>query len=366
MRVLEVFGEPIADGGQESFVFGVIDKIDMDNLHIDCLTAYDCRSERYRNLLKEKGGRIYSLKLPFTPGKSRANIIAPFRRFLKKYKYEIVHIHSGSISVLAIMAAVAHNEGVRKVIVHSHCTGDKDNIKHKMIRFLASLIMGRNVDIYCACSKEAAQWKFEKKYAANTIIVKNGIELKKYSFDLEKRRIWRAKLGFSNDNIVIGHVGRFCYQKNQTFLVELLEKLLEDSNEYRLLLVGDGDDRKEVERMAAERGLDQKVVFAGSVDNVEDYLQAMDVFAFPSRFEGLGIVAIEAQANGLSVIASEAVPRDAAVSPHMVFIKQNIEAWTRQVKAYETIGRTDNKELLYDHGYDVEETAKRIRSLYTI
>ena len=127
-----------------------------------------------------------------------------------------------------------------------------------------------------------------------------------------------------------------------------------------------GANINEVERMAAERGLDQKVVFAGSVDNVEDYLQAMDVFAFPSRFEGLGIVAIEAQANGLPVIASEAVPRDAAVSPHMVFIKQNIEAWTRQVKAYENIGRTDNKELLYDHGYDVEETAKRIRSLYTI
>ena len=134
MRILESFGEPIADGGQETFVFSVLEKMDLSGLEIDCLTAYDCRSKRYRTLVEEKGGKIYSLHLPFAPGKSRNNIARPFRAFLKKHSYDIVHIHSGSISVLAIMASVADKAGVKKVIVHSHATGDKDSLKHKILR----------------------------------------------------------------------------------------------------------------------------------------------------------------------------------------------------------------------------------------
>lgn len=364
MKVLEAFGEPITDGGgQDSFVFGIIDKIDMTDLYIDCLTAYECRSERYKKLVSEKGGQIYSLDLPFNPGKSRQNIKEPFAAFLRKHQYDVIHIHSGSISVLNIMSEVADKEGVKKVIVHSHSTGDRDDLKHKLLRKISSISMKKHVDIFCACSKQAALWKFEPEIAEKAIIIKNGIDIAKYEYDSSRRELWRSKLGYSNE-IVIGNVGRLTYQKNQTFLVELLELLNKKNPNYRLLLVGEGEDREVIEHLAKEKKLMEKVTLAGTVTNVEDYLQAMDIFAFPSRFEGLGIVAIEAQAAGLHVLASTAVPHEAAVSDCMDFLNLELNSWSSRIEYVQMCPRKDNLESLRAQGYDVESTTKMIRNLY--
>lgn len=364
MKILEAFGEPIADGGQESFVFGVIDKMDMAHFHIDCLTAYDCRNERYRSIIEEKGGKIYSLNLPFAPGKSRRNIRKPFASFLNEHKYDIVHIHSGSISVLSIMAEVADKLGVEKVIVHSHCTGEIDNLKHKFLRYLASLSMRKHVDLYCACSKAAAEWKFESRYARNALIIKNGIDIEKFSFSAKRRDEWRLKLGYSDNCVVLGHVGRFCYQKNQSFLIELMTKLNNTDLDYRLLLVGDGEDRNILENLIKERNLEGKVILAGSVHNVEDYLQAMDIFLFPSLFEGLGIVVIEAQAAGLPVITSDAVPEDALCSDVMSRIPLDIKMWTEKIEKMQKYYRENNDDHLIRNGYDIGETSRVVGALY--
>ena len=214
MKVLEVFGEPILSGGQEAFVFEILKNINMKNLHIDCLTAYEWGNESYRQIVKEHGGAAYELGIPFQPGKSRMNIADPFRKFLKNHTYDVVHIHSGSISALAVMASVADKAGVKKVIVHSHCTGDNDNLKHKVLRFMASFSMSKHVTTYCACSKEAAEWKFVSRYARQACIIKNGIDTERFAFNPNKRKEYRKKLGINEDCFVVGHVGRFSYQKN--------------------------------------------------------------------------------------------------------------------------------------------------------
>lgn len=225
IKILEALGEPIGIGGQESFVFGFLEKMKRDGITIDCLTAYNCYNERYRSMIEDKGGKVFCLNLPFRPGKRRDDIVAPLTSFLKENVYDVIHVHSGSISALAIMAFVAKKSGVKKVIVHSHATGFSNSVKHKVLRFLASLFMSRNVDIYCACSREAAEWKYIKKHADKALIIKDGIDEQRFRYDPEKRKEVRRRLGFSENNYVLGHIGRFSREKNHSFLIEVFEAL---------------------------------------------------------------------------------------------------------------------------------------------
>ena len=365
IRILEAFGEPIADGGQEAFVFGVMEKMDMTGMTIDCLTAYDCRSEHYKSLVENFGGKVYALNLPFTPGKSRLNIRKPFGEFLKEHHYDIVHIHSGSISVLAIMSAVADKAGAKKVIVHSHASGDNDNLKHKVLRWTGSIMMGPHADVYCACSKEAAEWKFEPKFAGNAHIIMNGIDTKRFTFNPEKRAFMRHSNGLDG-KFVIGHVGRFTKEKNHEFLINVFKKIVLIEPAARLLLVGTGTEIDKIKAKVRNEALDDYVTFTGSVTNVEDYLQAMDVFVLPSHFEGLGIVAIEAQCCGLPVIASDKVPKTAAVTDRMTFLslQNDINEWKKSILSYrvdERTGSTKNLEFI-----DIENTCEQVRKLYVI
>ena len=367
IRILEAFGEPIADGGQEAFVFGVMNKMDMTGMRIDCLTAYDCRSEYYQSLVEKKGGLVYSLNLLFSPGKSREIIREPFRQFLKEHHYDVVHIHSGSISVLAIMATEADKAGVKKVIVHSHASGEIDNLKHKLLRFLASIPLSRHVDIYCACSKEAAGWKFEPRFARKAHIIKNGIDTERFEYNPEKRAEIREKLHLQ-DCFVIGHVGRFTKEKNHEFLINVFEIISRNDPDARLLLTGAGDEMGRIKKLVEEKLLADKVIFTGSVTNVQDYLQAMDVFVLPSRFEGLGIVAIEAQAAGLPVITSDKVPISAKVTDEMMLLDisldTSLEKWVKEIEKYKMHSRQDLTEQIRVGGYDIRETAKQIANMY--
>lgn len=368
IRVLEAFGEPIADGGQEAFVFGFIDKMDLSGLKIDCLTAYDCRSEHYKNMLESKGGRIYALNLPFAPGKSRNNIAAPLRSFLKKHHYDVIHIHSGSISVLAIMAMVADQAGVSRVIVHSHCAGDHDSLKHKVLRWAASTMLSRHADSYCACSREAADWKFEKKYASQALVIKNGVDTERFRYDSSKRELMRSKLGV-REKFVIGHVGRFTREKNQGFLISVFSQILLMHPDVMLLLVGEGEEQKKAEELVRHKGIEDKVIFAGSVVNVEDFLHAMDLFAFPSLFEGLGIAALEAQCSGLPVIASDSIPRDINLG-EVQFVPLKEKNWVtaicNQIEKNETRPRENAGKRITEAGFSIEETAAHMRKLYWV
>lgn len=365
MRILEAFGEPIADGGQEAFVFGVLDRIDMNGLFIDCLTAYDCRSDYYREKVEMKGGKVFALNLPFAPGRSREMIRAPFRAFLKVHFYDVVHIHSGSTSVLAIMAREAHRAGVKRVIVHSHVAGERDSLKHVLLRWIASLSMKKNVDIYCACSKEAAQWKFEPKYVKVTNIIKNGIDSNAFRYNPVKREELRQRLGLE-DAFVIGHVGRFMSQKNHEFLIEVFQEVLSRCDKARLLLVGDGENMQKIQRLVEERRLRERVIFTGSVSNVSDYLQAMDVFVMPSKYEGLPIAAIEAQSTGLPAIVSDCVSHEIELSPDVHFLDLDLGSGVWADCIVKLIGRSrkDNSDLIRAHGFDISDTAKEVRKMY--
>lgn len=365
IRVLEAFGEPVADGGQEAFVFGVMDKMDMTGMKVDCLTAYDCRSTHYKSLVESLGGHVYALNLPFIPGRSREMIRKPFREFLASHQYDVIHIHSGSISVLSIMAEEAGKAGVKKVIVHSHVDGENDNLKHKALRFLASIPLSRHVDIYCACSQKAADWKFERKYAKNALIIKNGIDTERFRYSPETRLQMRQKLRLES-KYVIGHVGRFTYQKNQEFLIDVLQELLRIDSTAHLMLVGAGENFEKIQEIIKSKNLEKNVTLTGSITNVQDYLQAMDMFVLPSRFEGLGIVAIEAQCTGLPVIASDVVPDDISIKNcRFLPLSDGAVKWAEVIDKNRKYSREDNSDLVRNKGFDAKAAADLVASLYT-
>ena len=365
MKILEIIVEQIGYGGEEAFVMNLIQNIGVTG--IDCLTPYPSLNERHSEIVEAHGGHLYSLELPIIPGKRKITVAREVGKFLRSHHYDIVHIHSLSDTMMALISTEAGKAGASKVIVHSHCGGQADGIKHKALVLLSSLVMERHVTIYCACSRLAADWKFTPKHAESAIILNNGIDEERYLFDEEKRRQVRMSLGYTEDTFVVGHVGRFTYQKNHPFLIEVFTEIAKRDGNVQLLLVGDGEDIERIRQLVKSHGLKEKVTFTGSVTNVEDYLQAMDVFVLPSRFEGLPIVGIEAQTSGLPVITADTVSREVDLTGEVQFLPLESPAlWAENILNAKGRNRRRREGFLKEHGYSAKQTASRVRELYGI
>ncbi len=365
MKVLELFGEPISNGGQESFVISVVSHINDDSIHIDLLTPYYCDNSYYEEMIKRRGGKVYSLGVKFNPGGDRRSIIAPLTSFFKKNSYDVVHIHSGSISVLSFAAKASKKAGVKMVITHSHCGIERPGIKNTLLRYWASLSMKKNVDFYCACSYEAAIAKYPKIIAEKALIIKNGVDLNKFIFNNEKRDVLRSTLNISKDTVVIGHVGRFNAQKNHSFLLDVFYEFHKEYPESILMLVGSGELKKDIENKAKNLCILNYIRFIGNVNNVEDYMQIMDVFALPSLFEGLPIVGVEAQASGLPIVVSQNVSRELEITSNVFFSNRFCVAeWVGLIEKALNYGRKDVSLEIEQAGFNIQLTADMISDIY--
>ena len=369
MRILQLFGGVIRHGGEEMFVLNCLKNFTDSDIVFDCLVIEDCDNDDFRKTVAANGGSLYELNIPLHATRFINHIYKPVCRFFKRHSYDVVHIHSSSIAAIAVLAAAADRAGTPVVIVHSHSTGKADSLEHKAFRFLASLSMRSHVDVYCACSKEAARWKFEPKYAEKANIIQNGIDVERFRFKPAARERIRAELGIPADSFVIGHVGRLCKLKNQEFLLNVFELMSKDSDA-RLILVGDGEEGENLRAAVAEKGLSERVSFTGNVSNVEEYMSAMDAFAFPSEYEGLGIVAVEAQCSGLYTVASTGVPADVNVSGKVEFIdvsadEASYRRWADKLSSFRGLPRLDGAAAVRQAGYDIRDTVKRLKEIYT-
>ena len=366
MKVLEIFGEPVASGGQESFIFNVLRNIDRTDLTMDFFTPYYCSNPEYKALIEACGGRLYCAELPFQPGASRRNIIRPLRKYLAQEQYDCVHIHSGSISVLAYAAYAAHQCGIGSIIVHSHSTVMRENLKYRLTKAYGSFFFHRYPTRFCACSLEAGSCKFPDDIVKSRLqIIRNGIDLEKFAFNAEKRSEYRKRLGISDSTLLIGHIGRLAEQKNHRFDLSILQELKKDGKNVMFLWVGEGELEQALRQEVRELGLQQQVIFQGAVSNVQDYLQAMDVFVLPSFFEGLGIVGIEAQAAGLPVLASDLVPEELKQTDSVQFLPLDDPAlWAERIVSAPKARREKNTAELMEKGYSIQATAAAVRQLY--
>ena len=363
MRILEITGEPILHGGQENFIYNILENINNSNLQFDVLTPYNCDNEKFKNLIRNKGGDVYELRLEFRPRKSRRLLYKPVLNFLRDRKYDAIHIHSGSISVLAYEALAAERAGIKKIIVHSHSTGTK-GIRHTLIQTAFSHLLKKCPTHYMACSKEAGEMKFPRSVQDDVTVVKNGINLNQFKRNNEVGKALRERYGISDTSFVIGHVGRFTAEKNHEFLVTVFNRLHKQLTDSYLMLVGEGELFDHIKSKVDSLGLNNSVIFTGVVDNPQDYYNAMDCFTLPSLYEGFSFVTLEAQANGQPCVVSMGVPEAVVLTDLVYRLELDEEKWADHLATLRGKGTKDNTEVLRESGYDISLSAALIERIY--
>lgn len=252
-----------------------------------------------------------------------------------------------------------------KTIIHSHNISSGKGIDNKFKDFLQiPLKKEKKADFRFACSKDAGKWLFDK---CDFKVINNAIDTNMFIFNEDKRNNIR-KLYSIEDKLVIGNIARFSEQKNHIFLIDIFNEIYKKNKNAVLMLVGDGHLKNEIEDKVNLLGLRENVIFTGVKSNVNEHLMAMDVFLFPSLFEGLGIVLIEAQASGLKCFTSDiVVPNEAKVSDLLEYINLSKDAkyWAGKVlecdNGYE---RENMTQYIVDMGYDIKETVKYLQSFY--
>lgn len=284
--------------------------------------------------------------------------------------YDVIHLNtSWWKGTLAEQAA--KDAGVKVILVHARSTNIDINDKEKRQMELLNhekckKEFGLDLVTHCmACSRQAADFLFGPQIPREKIIIfHNALDIKRYSFDPQKRDIMRRKLNLEG-KYVIGNIGRFVYAKNHKFLVECFYEVVKRNSEAILMLIGAGELEQEIRKQIAKCGISDKVLFIGESDCVEIYLQAMDVFAFPTRFEGLGNVLIEAQTAGLKCITSTNVPEETHITDNIVYLPSEVSIWVTEIMKYSNgYLRQNVDEQIREAGYDITREIKILEKIY--
>jgi glycosyltransferase involved in cell wall biosynthesis len=375
VRVLQ-YVRVLDSGGIEAYIFSHLRLMDRKKVNFDFLLFRDQR-EFYDDELIKLGCKKHILEFKSSNNKliNLYNRNKAFKEFLITHpEYKIIHFQSiGSDGCFDILTA--KKMGVKVRIAHSHIASDykltgysglKKQIKKLSIwlrQKIIRLIVTNNSTDYLGCSKEAIQWMYMPKVYNKAIVSKNAIKSDSFKFNQEYRLQLRKQLHIE-ENHVIGHVGRFVYSKNHLFLFDLMEKLSKKDDSVRLLLVGGGHLFDTYKEDVKKRGLEKYIVFYGETTDVNLVINAFDVFAFPSHYEGLGIVAVEAQANGLKCLLSESIPHEVKVLDSLEFISlSNTDAWCDAL-----INKCDRDfsgvDKVKEAGYDIVECSKQLERFY--
>ncbi|MFW3332799.1 glycosyltransferase family 1 protein [Aerococcus viridans] len=364
IRVLHVVGS-MDRGGIETFLMNVYRNINRNEIQFDFLTHSE-GNHAFDDEIRKLGGRIYTIpnrsKGIFKNKKSLDNF------FKKHTEYQIVHEHSSSLSYIEPLK-YAQKYGVPVRIIHSHSSRQSGKKINKYFHYLNRTKISNIATDFFAASDEAAKWLFDKEMfnTKNYHIIKNGIDTRNFLYNEQIREEVRQELNLSENQIVIGHVGRLTYAKNHLFLLELFRKYQEINPNSRLLLVGDGELKDYISNLVQELGLEKFVILTGSTSNVSSLLQAMDIFIFPSHFEGLGISLIEAQSTGLPCIASTNVPSEVRVTDNISFLNldSNFEIWIEEINSMLNNNRRKSRNFeVINSGFDIKNVAKNLSVFY--
>jgi glycosyltransferase involved in cell wall biosynthesis len=310
----------------------------------------------------EKGYSIYELKRLKDIGKKAYT--RQIKEIAEKERINIVHINAGTLSGFTLRAA--KDAGIQSRIVHAHT--NKYNLPKN--RFLASFLLwyARKLNnlystIRLGCSREAASYCFGPKSSFR--VIHNGIDLTAFRFKNAIRESVRNELGFSSERKIVGFVGRLSEQKNPMRLLDIYNAFKHKEPNSALLIVGDGELREEMQRKIKLQNVED-VIFVGAKQNVAPYYAAMDVIVMPSLYEGLLIVAVEAQAMGTPIIISENVPKEVIITENVKqeFLDSPLEKWVDSMIKMSSRPRVDYRKVLSEKGYDVAQTTKEMVSIY--
>lgn len=313
---------------------------------------------------ESRGSRVYHV----TPRSvSFRKNTRELKQILKAGNYDAVHCHQDYKSLIALIIAKLY--GVRTRIVHSHQAFPKESTKRRVIRGLSTLLIKCFANVFIGCSKDAARWLYGERMVktGKAIVLNNAINLEKYAFSDEKRKHIRSDFGIDHQ-LVIGNAARFTYQKNHKLLMDVFAEFHARNPQSVLLLAGDGELMDETQAYCEQLGICNSVMFLGVRSDIGDLLSAMDIFLLPSRFEGLALIMIEAQANGIPAVCSPFVTKELGLQRNVLFVQENnyenTDAWCSVIENALDMGRLEDVTVLTPAGYDIRQEAQKLEKIY--
>ena len=372
IRVLQVF--TIMDrGGAESMIMNYYRKIDKSKIQFDFLVHRD-KKGAYEDEIKALGGNIYRLPAisPFYP----YSYYKKLRAFMNShYNYSIIHSHINTFSSFPLKIAKEYQIPCR--IAHAHIALDRLNLKTiirnkegvtEVLKHITKLILRMRINTYpthsFSCGQKAGNWLF-----GNTPFktMNNAVDSERFQYNSDIEKEYKGKLQM-NKAMIIGHIGRFDSQKNHSFLLNIFAELLKKKPDSKLILIGDGPLKKKVENEAKTLSIHEDVNFLGVRQDIPELLQIMDVFVFPSIYEGLPVTLIEAQSSGTHILAADTISEEVKITDLIEFVGLNKspEFWAEKIISIKTnkISKPNTKELIIKNGYDIISNTKKLETFY--
>lgn len=364
LRVLHII-EKMDRGGAETLIMNLYKEIDRSRIQFDFL-VHDSAEGHFDEEIIKMGGRIFPLPKPSSTGIKKYQKL--LLNSLREYgPFSAVHSHIHFFSGIIMQVAKKSNIPVR--IAHSHTSVDfkAGNILRYFYTAHMRYLINKNATKLFYCSETAGEALFGTNYIndSRSVFIPNSVKLEKFSvLGNEEKKIIRKKLGFPENKKIIGHVGSFTTPKNHTFLIDVFSELVKNSDGHHLILVGGGPLRDEIENKVKKLNLNESVTFYGVTDNVPLILQAFDSMLFPSLFEGLPTVIVEAQASGLPCIISNTITNEVNMDLGLIEkadLKADINEWLNKISAINLKKIPTNskiKENINKKGFETSQVAK--------
>lgn len=375
LRVLQ-YVKVLDNGGTESLLFNLLDKTDRNILNYDFLLTRN-QVESHEGDVEKYGSRKIVIEMDHSGNwlkgcKDYYNLF----NYFKTCPYRIVHFQSAGYSWKSSLALlVAKKAGIPVRIVHAHggpdIIKDTKKITRRIDNLIGQILKKRWGTHFMACSTTAAEQSFGKNYNryCKVEILKNGIDVEKFAFSQEERASVRGEFEL-NGRFVLGSIARLTRQKNHVFMLDVLREVLKLRKDAILLLVGSAtygsdDYLKKLIQAINDRSLQDYVKLVEERKDAYRIYSAMDVYLFPSRWEGLGIAAVEAQSNGLPVYASDVVPIETKITSnfHYLSLNDSPEKWAESICNSDN-KRIDEREKIYKAGYNALDSATFLTNYY--
>lgn len=357
IRILHIIAG-MGSGGAEAMIMNWYRNIDRNKVQFDFLLRSD--ENIYADEIKKLGGEVYyTAEYPKSYLKNKRQTVQFFKQHASKYT--AIHVHCNALLYTNIFN-IAKKYGIKTRIIHSHSTHTKNRL-FEMIHKFNKRRIHKKATCFFACSPEAGDWAFNKKIEYQ--IITNGIDAERFKYKANIRERIRKEWGLEN-NRIIGHVGRFLDVKNHIFLLEVFEKIIKQWEDAVLILIGTGPLENKIKTEVKNRGLEDKVRFLGVRKDVNDIYSAMDIFAFPSKYEGLSVALIEAQTNGLYCFVSENIPKTNNITGCIDFLPiTNAKIWEEKIITNKI--KCDRENLwkqTVELGFDIKSNAKMLQGYY--
>lgn len=346
-------------GGSQSVVMNLFRNIDRSKIMFDFIVDHPKNNYFEREILS-LGGKIFIM--PTFNGRNVCEVKRKWDEFFAEHpEYMILHSHVRSYASFYLPIAKKHG---LKTIIHSHSTSNGKGFS-SIIKRILQYPLRHQADYLMACSNEAGRWLYGDKACrkSNYIFLPNAIKVEDYCYSLDIAKEVRKELDLQN-KFVIGHIGRLHKAKNHSFLLNVFARVCQKCPNAMLLLVGDGELRGEIEAKIRELKIEDCVIMTGGRSDVSRLMQAMDIFVFPSLWEGLPVAIIEAQASGMHCIISDRITKDVDVSELVERLPiTDVNVWVNKILRMDKT-RLNVIDKIKEAGFDVSDSAKKLTDFY--